>query len=405
MIPADEPGVARRQAEDHHHEQGRAGQELLLQLPAEGVEESAAQGEDQRQELVDGQKHEVVVVGLVAPPHQLLAQPVVHRTPDAGPEAGHIGEEAGEEQHVHNVEEPRGGEPHAPLPEQPDVGAADDEHQHGDPHERAFRHVALIFEEGEPLDARGELGRHERPEDDEHGSCRRQLRERPAPASALQQRPERDNSPREGQDDGVCHERLPGAQLPRGADLVHEVARHQDVQIDEQDGDGDEGDLLRGEAERQQRRDRDQPAVAALRQVAPDRHHERQGEEGDVDVVAGEAAEVEERGRDGEEPGGDERAGRAQLSPQQEREPDQRDAEQRRQQPRTVVAGAEDEESPRRAEVLERAVIDRVVSVLDALGDIVGELDVDTLVVVDGAQVQVPQPEPRRERHQRHDQP
>ena len=140
---------------------------------------------------------------------------------------------------------------------------------------------------------------------------RRQIRERPAPARALQQRPERDDGPREGQDDGVCHERRRGAHLPRGAELVHQVVRHQDVQVDEQDGDGDERDLLRGEAERKQRRDRDQPAIAPLRQVAPDRYHQRQGEEGDVDVVTGEAAEVEQRGRDDEEPRRDERAGRA----------------------------------------------------------------------------------------------
>ena len=148
VVLTDEPGVTGRQAEDRHHEQGRAGQKLLLQLPAKGVEESAAQGKDQRQELVDRQEHEVVVVGLVAPPHELLAQPVVHRTPDAGPEAAHVGEEAGEEEYVHSVEESRADEPHAPVPEQSEVGAADDEHQHRDPHQVPFRHVALIFDEG-----------------------------------------------------------------------------------------------------------------------------------------------------------------------------------------------------------------------------------------------------------------
>ena len=86
-VVADERDALRKQAESRDEDERRSGQQLLLQLSLEGVIERAAKCEDQRQELVDGQEHEIVVVRLAAARDGLLAEPVIQRAPRARPEA------------------------------------------------------------------------------------------------------------------------------------------------------------------------------------------------------------------------------------------------------------------------------------------------------------------------------
>ena len=50
-------------------------------------------------------------------------------------------------------------------------------------------------------------------------------------------------------------------------------------------------------------------------------------------------------------------------------------------------------------------MVHRVVRVLDALGDVPGELDVDALIVVDGSSAEVPEAEACGQRDQRYREP
>ena len=151
------------------------------------------------------------------------------------------------------------------------------------------------------------------------------------------------------------------------------------------------GRLLRREGQGENAREEVQVAGPLVSKVAPDERDHPHRPDGHEDVVAGKAAEVEERRREGQQHGREEGPGAAESVAEEPRHAHQRRAEERVQQPGRVVAVAEEEEDPAGGEELEGPVEQRVVLVAAALNDVPAVEGVQALVVVHGPVAQVPQ--------------
>ena len=143
--------------------------------------------------------------------------------------------------------------------------------------------------------------------------------------------------------------------------MFNDLRCQEDVDEDEEDSDDDGRNFFRGEAQRQQRRHGDQPADLAVLHVAPNADDDRECEEGDVDVVAREAAKVEERRRNCQHAGRHECADRSELAAQQEGQPYERNAKEGGEEPGCIVVVTQDDERGGGTEVLKRTMRDRVV--------------------------------------------
>ncbi len=163
---------------------------------------------------------------------------------------------------------------------------------------------------------------------------------------------------------------------------------------------GDERRLLGGEGEREQPADQRRLMAARAVEEAEYHHQQRERDARDVDVLTGEAAEVQVRRPDGEQRAGRERGDAAEHAAQQPAERDHPGAHQRRRQARREVRVAEQHVHQRGQVEAERAVQERHVVVVAGAED-PGEVGVLALVVVERAVAEVDQAQRQRERDQR----
>ena len=119
-----------REEQQHDNQSDRAANDQqMVHSPADGVVQPRRDRERQRQELVHRDRHEVVVLRLIAAGDGLLADPVVHRTPHPREEARRVREERREQQDVGHPEARGGDQPRLRLPQEPeDSRDADEEH-------------------------------------------------------------------------------------------------------------------------------------------------------------------------------------------------------------------------------------------------------------------------------------
>ena len=171
-------------------------------------------------------------------------------------------------------------------------------------------------------------------------------------------------------------------------------------QEDEGDEATDEEVFLGREEQRGRHAGGVEPLPLGGRQVAEHADDQQQREEVDVDVVADEAREVQKRRRDGEQDGGGDGAVAAELVPQQKRQADDPDAEQRRHQARGEVAGAEEQKDQRVQLEQQRPVHHRVVDVALAVEEAPRIEGVQALVVVERLGAQVPEAQDQADEHQ-----
>ena len=157
------------------------------------------------------------------------------------------------------------------------------------------------------------------------------------------------------------------------------------------DAQGDERRFFRGEAKREGGGGYEQPDVPPRLQEAPHRDDEGEVEDEGEDVVSYEAAEVEERGGEGEHGGGGKRAPHAEPVPKEPGHDDERGAEDDGGQTGGGQVVAEDEDRDGGEVVEERPMGPRAVEVAVAVREAPAIEGVDRLVVVVGAAVEVPE--------------
>ena len=280
--------------------------------------------EGERQELVGRQKHHVVEVRLVAPRliQLLLAQPVVQRLPDAASETAGVGEEGGVQQGVRDIEGGGHQQPDAPVPAQTDDGRGGQQRQHRGYAYRLLpaQRVELVADRLQrQLDARGELRQGQRAQDDEEIGGGVTFPQAQALAQASDDGPQSGDRPCPGQvQKQVGHRRRHPAQTQPATALSGQIGGQPQVEEDEQHGDVDKRVLFSGEAQPQQGGAQIQKQRLPLIYVAPETDDDAQSEHSHVDVVAGEAAEVQQRGREGDQPGGEQRSHPAQPVAEEE---------------------------------------------------------------------------------------
>ncbi len=160
---------------------------------------------------------------------------------------------------------------------------------------------------------------------------------------------------------------------------------------------GDEGRLLGGEREREQRADQGRLVASRALEEAEGDHEQRERDRREVDVLAGEAREVQEGGPEGEQRGGGEGADAADLPAQQVGERDHQRPHQRRGEPGAEVRVAEQGVHPRGQVEAQRPVQERVVLVVALREEDPREVGVLALVVVERPVAEVD--ETQRQRH------
>ena len=394
-----DPAQERREAvgpeEGQEAEGSDGGEEPGAGAAAQGEVEERGPGERQGQELVGGQEHDVVEVRLVAAADVVLRQPVVQRVPDAAGEPGSVCAEGGEQEGVGNVEGGGRDQPDTPVPAQADSGGSAQQDQHRGDAEPLLPAQRIQLEaqglQREP-GRRCELGQGERPQDDEHVGGGRALLEAETLAHPPDQGPEGGDDPGPGEVSQEIEGKGARRLLRVLPALAGQVGGQPQVEEDQQQGDVDEGVFFGCEAEAQQGGAEIQEQGPSFVDVAPEGDDDAQGEHGHVDVVAGEAAEVQQRGGEGDERRGQQRPQPPQAVAEEEGQDDEGHAEQGGEDAHCVVAGtAAEEEGERRAEELEGAVQKGVVHVAVAPEQIIGVEAVQALIVVEGAGAQVPE--------------
>ena len=158
------------------------------------------------------------------------------------------------------------------------------------------------------------------------------------------------------------------------------------------------GGFLSGERQRQQRRRDVQPADAPLVEVAPHADDQAERPHRHQNVVAREAAEVEHRRRRRQPSRRQQRSETSETAPQQKRHPNQDGAHHGVQQPRSGVRVAERQKQRRVRLELKRPVHHRVVLVAVARYQLPRIERVETLVVMQRARAEVPQPHSQADR-------
>ena len=178
------------------------------------------------------------------------------------------------------------------------------------------------------------------------------------------------------------------------------LAPEQQREERERDEAGDVHRLLGREAERDQRPDRRRLPEARPVEEAEHHHQQREADRREVDVLAGEAREVEVRRPDRQQHGRRERRHAPELVAQEVRHRDHRGAHQRGRQPGGEVGVAEEREHAGGQVEPQRAVQDRHVLVVALGPQDPGEVGVLALVVVERAVAEVVEPQPERHRDQ-----
>ena len=101
------------------------------------------------------------------------------------------------------------------------------------------------------------------------------------------------------------------------------------VEVEQEEGDEEEGRFLRAEGKGERDHEDDEPARPSVVEVAPHGHNHEEDEESQVDIHAQKAAEVDDRRREGEERHHGERSHGTEPAPQGERDREHGHAEQR----------------------------------------------------------------------------
>ena len=377
---------------------------------------SAGEGENEGQELVGGHDHQVVEPGLHAAAHVLLRLPVVDRAPGAAADAAGVRPERRHEGGVDECDHGGGDEPGARTPAQAGDSGHDGRDGEAEPDHQALAKRRSIANAGqgsaigigapeveggggedglEQLFGEGsEEGKGEGSGEDEQVAGAGQVVPGETGPEPREEGPEGGEYPGHGVEEGRAEEASSGRVGPVGAEAgAREVERQVAVQVEEEEGDEEEGRFLGAEGEGEGDREDDEPAGAPVVQVAPDGDDHGEDEGGEVDVHPQEAAEVDERGREGEEGDGGERSGGSQPAPQGQRGGYDEHAEEGGRDTRGVVGGGEDDEGEGLDEVEEGAVEGGAVAVGPFLRQVPGPDGVDALVVVEGAGAEVPETE------------
>jgi hypothetical protein len=201
-------------------------------------------------------------------------------------------------------------------------------------------------------------------------------------------RQERREQQREGDREGG-HEPAPAVPARHGQGAQELPAPGRDHEREQEERarheQGDERRLLGGEREREDDADERRVVLAGTVDPAPDHHDQRERDGGEVDVLAGEAAEVEIARAEGEEHRRGERAEAAEVAAQAPAQRDHRRAHERGGQAGGEVRVAEGDVHQRRQVEAQRAVQQRVVLVVARLAEQVREVGVLALVVVERA--------------------
>ena len=334
------------------------------------------EGDQEGKKLVGGHEHEVVEPGLLAAAVVVLGLPVVDGAPGPATETLSVRPQARHEGDVDDHPDSGGGEPGARAPGEAGKGGDPTDDDEGGHEDSGGARRGVGADLGVVKRARGEddlkraLGeggekrKGERACEHQQVAGAGQVAPGGPAAQPLEVAPKAGEHPGKGVEGGgeeeAVRERVGLAGLQVGG---RQFERKVAVEVEQEEGDEEEGRFLGAEGEGEGDYEDDEPARPSVVEVAPHGHNHEEDEEGQVDIHAQKAAEVDDRRREGEERHHGERSHGTEPAPQGERDREHGHTEQGRRDTGGVVGGGEDEEREALHEVEQGAVKHRVVGI------------------------------------------